>query len=248
MRIQNYIRINASRARETERVGPFLATFSPGTANPYLNYAVPDAGADPTPAEADALASAFEKRGRKPRLEFLPGPAPALEQALTAAGYTLDERLPLMDCPPESVVDRPVPPGIEMVVPETDAEILSMLLVQHEVYGNSEPPTADDVARHREGRAAGVLSVLAREAATGRAAGAGICDAVHDGIGELAGFAVAEAFRRRGIAGAITSHLTRAAHAAGARTAFLTPGGPEAERVYARAGYRRSNEVIFMSR
>jgi GNAT superfamily N-acetyltransferase len=247
-RIQNYIRTNASRGRDLERVGPFLATFSPHTDNPYLNYAIPDADARPTAEDADALATAFEQRDRKPRLEFLPSLAPAVEPALTACGYTVDDRLPLMDCPPEAVVDQPVPHGIELVCPETDDEILDLLTVQHDTYGDLRRPTADDVVRHRKGRAAGVLTLLARDLDTGRPAGGGLCDAIHDGIAELAGFAVAEAFRRRGIAAAITSHLTRAAHDAGAVTAFLTPGGPEAERVYARSGYQRSNEVIFISR
>jgi GNAT superfamily N-acetyltransferase len=247
-RIQNYIRINASRGRDLERVGPFLATFSPHTDNQYLNYAIPDADARPTEEDANALAAAFERRARKPRLEFLPGLAPAVEPALAACGYAVDDRLPLMDCPPDAVIDQPVPSGIELVVPDTDEEILGLLTVQHEVYGNIHRPTADDVARHREAKAAGVLAVLARDLRTGEPAGGGLCDAVHDGIAELAGFAVAEKFRRRGIAAAITSHLTRAAHRAGAVTAFLTPGGPGPERVYARAGYKTSNEVVFMSR
>jgi GNAT superfamily N-acetyltransferase len=246
--IQNYIRTNASRGRELERVGPFLATFSTHTTNPYLNYAIPDAGAEPTVDEAAALAGVFEQRGRKPRLEFLPQVAPAVESALAEAGYTVDDRLPLMDCPPDAVVDQPVPEGIELLAPETDDEILGMLTVQHEAYDEPGKPTADDVARRREARTGGVLAALARDLRTGQPAGGGVCDAIHDGIAELAGFAVAERFRRRGIAGAITSCLTRAAHAAGATTVFLTPGGPEAERVYARAGYRRTLEVVFMSR
>ena len=132
--IQNYIRTNAGRGRDTEQVGPFLVTISPHTANPYLNYAIPDAGARPTRHEADALAKAFEQRDRKPRLEFLPSVAPAVEDALAQAGYVVDDRLPLMDCPPGAVVDQPVPDGIELLSPETDDEILSMLTVQHQVY------------------------------------------------------------------------------------------------------------------
>lgn len=247
--IQNYIRISAARGRDTERIGPFLATFSPHTANPYLNYAIPDAGARPTPDDAESLARAFEQRNLKPRLEFLPAVAPAVEGALAEAGYAVDDRVPLMLCPPGAVIDQPAPDGIELLTPETDAEILAMVTVQQEVYGGGIPaPTADDVDRHRSARAAGVLAVLARDLATGEPAGGGVCDAIHDGTGELAGFAVAERYRRRGIAAAITSHLTRAAHRAGAVTVFLTPGGPEAERVYARAGYHRASEVVFMSR
>ncbi|MBV8933942.1 MAG: GNAT family N-acetyltransferase, partial [Kutzneria sp.] len=43
--VQNYVRETAPRGRETARVGPFLATFTPGTDHPMLNYAIPDNGA-----------------------------------------------------------------------------------------------------------------------------------------------------------------------------------------------------------
>jgi GNAT superfamily N-acetyltransferase len=153
-----------------------------------------------------------------------------------------------MECPPNAVIDRPVPSGVDLVVPETDDEILAMITVQNAAFGTSNPVTAADVERHRAGRAAGVRTLIARDLATGTVAGGGVHDAIVDGITELAGFGVAERYRRRGIATAITSRLTRMAHAAGAVTVFLTPGGPEAERVYARAGYQRRDEVIFMSR
>lgn len=246
--IQNYIRTAACRGREIERIGPFLATFSPHTTNPYLNYAIPDAGAEPTAGDAEALALAFERRGRRPRLEFLPGPAPAVAKALAASGYSVELRVPLMECPPGAVVDQPVPEGIELVVPETDAEILAMFTVRNAAFGNTDPVTAADVDNHRDARKAGVRALLARDAATGEVAGVGLHDAIDDGITELAGFGVAEAHRRRGIAGALTAELTKAAHGAGALTVFLTPGGDEAERVYARAGYRSSDGVVFMSR
>ena len=34
--IQAYLRVAASRTRETERIGPFLATFSHPSQNPFL--------------------------------------------------------------------------------------------------------------------------------------------------------------------------------------------------------------------
>jgi hypothetical protein len=40
-RIQAAIRADATRSREVERIGPFVATFTPGSRNPYLNYAIP---------------------------------------------------------------------------------------------------------------------------------------------------------------------------------------------------------------
>jgi N-acetylglutamate synthase-like GNAT family acetyltransferase len=64
----------------------------------------------------------------------------------------------------------------------------------------------------------------------------------------VAGIGVRKRYRRRGVGGAITLYLTRAAHASGAETVFLTPGGDAQERIYARVGYRRIDSVLFMSR
>ena len=43
-RIQDALRHHAPRGRDTEQIGPFLATFTRDTTNPYLNYAIPDEG------------------------------------------------------------------------------------------------------------------------------------------------------------------------------------------------------------
>jgi GNAT superfamily N-acetyltransferase len=246
-RIQAYIRTNAARGRDTERIGPFLATFSRTSTNPFLNYAIPDAGATPSTADAIGLINAYRARGRTPRLEYLPVLAPAVEPALLAAGFSVESRVPLMHCPPGERVDQPAPHGIELVAPETDDEIMAMITAQHEAYAEPAPPTWDDVTARRKHLAEGGLAVLARDTATGEPAGGGACDVILDGIGELAGFGVRERYRRRGIAAAITADLTRRAHESGAVTAFLTPGGEPAERIYARAGYRRVGEVLFLS-
>ncbi len=42
--IQAYIRVAAPQGRDTARIGPFLATFDPGSALVYLSYAIPDDG------------------------------------------------------------------------------------------------------------------------------------------------------------------------------------------------------------
>lgn len=245
--IQEYIRVNAARGRETERIGPFLATFSTHTANRYLSYAIPEAGAQPTPADAAALIAAYQRRGRVPRLEYLPGLAPDVEPALVAAGFTVEQRLPLLACPLGALINQPVPAGIELVEPRTDEEIRGMLTAQHEAYEELAPPSEADVASRRRHIESGGIAVLARDTASGEPAGGGACDVVHSDIGELVGFGVRTPYRRRGIAGAITSYLTRKAHEAGAVTAFLTPEGPAVERIYARAGFKRIDEVLFLS-
>ena len=55
-------------------MGPFLATFNPDSDNPYLNYALPDDGAEPSddqvaaPVEAYAAAQPSASPRVHPRL------------------------------------------------------------------------------------------------------------------------------------------------------------------------------------
>src|SRR5919198_4606718 len=95
-RIQAYLRVAAPRGRDSERIGPFLATFNRDSDNPYLNYAIPDDGATPSADDVAALVNAYRARARKPRLEYVSSLAPAVEPALLAAGFEVEGRLPLM--------------------------------------------------------------------------------------------------------------------------------------------------------
>jgi GNAT superfamily N-acetyltransferase len=244
-RIQAYMRKAAALNREVEQIGPFLATFTTHSANTFLNYAIPDPGAEPTAGDAEALIAAFRRRERVPRLEYLPGLAPAVEPVLLAAGFTVEDRLPLMDCPPDAVVDQPPPAGFELLFPSTDEEHLGVATAQAEAFGE-EPPTEAEIARSRRRIADGGIAVYARDAATGEPAGGGACTALRDGLSEVAGVAVREQYRKRGLGGAITLMLTRAAYDAGADDVFLTPAGDPQERVYARIGYRRIDSVLFL--
>lgn len=245
--IQAYIRSGVGRGRETEQIGPFLATFSPRNDNPYLNYAVPVDGALPTAAEVTSLIAAYELRGRLPRLEYLTSVAPAVEEALVAGGFVVEGRLPIMVCTSGSAQDLPVPPGIELIVPTSEDEIRAMVTAQNEAYGEDAPTQAQVVARLAN-LAAGGLAILACDAATGQPAGGGTCDVPLHGTTELAGVGVRDAFRRRGIAGALTSRLARDAFGSGLMTVFLTPAHEAEERIYARAGFIRISEQLHIAR
>jgi predicted GNAT family acetyltransferase len=67
-------------------------------------------------------------------------------------------------------------------------------------------------------------------------------------VSEVAGIGVRVAYRRRGIAGALTSCLAREAFACGIELIWLTPGSDDAERIYARAGFVRASEQLHISR
>jgi predicted GNAT family acetyltransferase len=118
--------------------------------------------------------------------------------------------------------------------------------VQHAAFGD-EPPGAPEVARLRESLAAGALLVLARDAASGAPVGAAQYTPPQDGATELVGIAVAEPYRKRGIAGVLTARLTREAFDRGLTTVFLSPGHESAGRVYARAGYRAAATIVHIS-
>jgi ribosomal protein S18 acetylase RimI-like enzyme len=245
--IQSYLRFAASSQRDTEQIGPFLATFSRSSANPFLNYAIPDNSATPSAADVTALISACEGRGLRPRLEYVERLAPLVEPVLTAAGFTVEGRLPLMVCTPGTEKSLPLPENIELVVPTSDSELRDIVTVQHEAYGEL-PPSFEDVERLRESLAMGGIAVLARGATTGEPAGAGQFTVPGEMTTEIAGIGVRPSFRRRGIAGAITARLLREAFAAGVSVAFITPGHDEEARIYSRAGFAPVGEILHISR
>jgi ribosomal protein S18 acetylase RimI-like enzyme len=251
-RIQQYLRGAAAHGREVERVGPFLATFDPGDANPYLNYAIPDDGARPTAAEVAALVDAYNARDRLPRLEYLPGVAPDVEAALVAGGFAVDALLPGMACTADGAVALGAPDGIALAVPASDEDWHAMAVVQHVAFG-VEPPPDDEHEREaaaasgRERLADGGFALLARDVATGAVVGGGVATVPGDGVTEIAGIGVAASHRRRGIAGALTAALADVAFAAGVALAWLTPGDAGAHRVYARAGFADATTVLHLS-
>jgi GNAT superfamily N-acetyltransferase len=245
-RIASYLRASIAEGRETERIGPFLASFSGGTRNPFLNYAIPDDGSDPSAADVAGLIDAYERRDLKPRLEYLTSCAPRVEETLRAAGFAIEGRLALMLADDRSVDAHP-PPGIELLAPTTDDELRGVRQVQHEAYADPDPVDDAAIARLRRNLAGGAGAVLARSVDDGEPAGAGEYTQPIDGVCELTSIAVREPFRRRGIAAAMTSWLLEAARSGGAEVPFLMANEAE-ERIYGRVGFTTTSQVLHISR
>ena len=227
------------------RVGPFLVAFDPHTDNPFRNYAIPDDRAEPTAAEVDRLVAEFAERRRTPRLEYV-GRPPAIEDALAAAGFSADRRLPLMTADPADLVTPPVPAGIGLRAAESEADLWQAAAVQNAAYGEAEP-AAPDVDRLRRTIADGGGVALAVAADTGEGVGSGVYTSPERGLAEIASIGVLPPYRRRGIATAVAHRLTRSALDAGAMPFLQADGEPE-QRMYARIGYRTIGELTLSTR
>ncbi len=248
-RIQEYLRFAASHGRIVERIGPFLTTFTHHNDNPFLNYAIPDDHAAPSPDDVAALVAAYTRRKRRPRLEYIATLAPAVEDVLVSGGFVAEGRLPLMVCSPGSEQQLSAPGDIEFVIPSTDDELLDTVMAQDEAYGNPNPDRDPEAAtRLRSNVADGMIVVLARVASTREPVGGGVCTVPKGRVTEIAGIGVREKFRRRGVAGALTSRLLGEAFGAGITLAFLMAAGEGEERIYARAGFTTIGDILHISR
>jgi GNAT superfamily N-acetyltransferase len=248
-RIHRYLREPVAGI-ELEQVGPFVARLTLDNSHPMLNYAVPDDGARPSASDIQALVVFFEQRGLKPRLEYGADGAPGLEELLLAAGFVVEGHLPLMGCRP--VDARPVEPPQQFTVVKADVDIdhADAIIVADEAYGApKQRPRPEAIAGRQRMTAAGGTVVLARERATGAPAGSGLFPPPRASVSELAAVGTREAFRGRGVATAVTSHLVRCALHNGVEFLWLTPEGDQGERIYGRVGFTRlGGHMVHISR
>jgi ribosomal protein S18 acetylase RimI-like enzyme len=242
--LQASLRTGLRSRSDIETVGPFLAAFDPDSDSPFRNYAVPDDGAAPTDAEIEDLRRAFVRRGRLPRFEFLPSAAPAVEDALVSAGFVTDARLPIMTCTPAQLRESAPPAGVDLDL-AVDVDALREAAATQNAAYDASPPTEADVARLEVVVAAGGVVGLAREMG-GRPVGSGLVTPAIEGFAEVAAVGVLPDWRRRGLAGALTGSLGRAAFDRGVDALMLM--AYEAEQgIYARAGFTVASEIAFMS-
>lgn len=240
-----YLLAAASSALNTERIVPFVASYDVDDPNPYRNYAVPLANADPSRPEIDALVAAFKRRQRTPRLEYVLDAAPGVAPALIAAGFTPESRLPLMAA--IEMHDRPrLPSGMSFELATATSDLQVTTEAQNEAYG-AGPATAADLRRLQATVDRGGIVGLVRDLSTGAVAAGGLCTPPKRGVSELAAVGTRPAFRRRGIAAALTAELASAAVERGLGRVFLMALHDGERRIYERAGFRIVAEMLHIS-
>jgi ribosomal protein S18 acetylase RimI-like enzyme len=236
-RIQESIRAVNAGGRDAVPAGEAYVLYrDPRSDHPYLNYAVPVADA-PAWNGVDALRGAFAAHGLRPRLEFVAQCAPGLEEALAAAGFELEARIPVMTCEAMALQTVPAPDGVVIARVLEAADARPLLEVARAAFG--EPPPSDDDLAGYAGH-----GFLAR--AGGAPAGAAFRTAIAEGVSEIAGIGVLERFRRRGIGAALTAAAAADAFADDAQLCFLTPGDDGARRTYERAGFTAAATMVHM--
>src|SRR3569832_775252 len=173
-RLNAYLRVTAPQGRVALRTGPFLATFDPRRDNPYRNYAVPDDGADPPPAEIEAFAEICRAHGRRPRLEYAPEAAPALEAALVATGFAPEFRPPFLTCAPARLREVPPPEGFRIASAEALAELAQCAAVLTDAYAEHGFDSDGDAGEMLKMNETDRTSNKTEETAGGEAAGCGM--------------------------------------------------------------------------
>ena len=227
------------------RVGPFVATFDAASDNRYRNYAIPDDGAAPTPADISTLIELFAGRSRIARLEYLDDLAPSVKPALLAAGFRAEGTLPLMRCSRETLQAPAASPGIELSLVTARSDLERAARVQNESYGEGETSEAD-VLRLENMIAREGAVVLAADTLTREPVGSGLYSAPLEGTTEIAAVGVRASHRRRGIGAALTAHLVHEAllHEL---DPFLMAAHEAEERMYERIGFETVATILHIA-
>jgi ribosomal protein S18 acetylase RimI-like enzyme len=253
--VQLFAVAHLRRRRVVVETGGFVAGFDPETTSPFINYATPLPGAEPTAADVAALVAAFRERGLLPRLEFAPEAAPAVEPALRAAGFGVEAVHTYLVCvrgtlvtpsgsPGQAAAHGGTPPTVES--PTTDEEYLAIDAALCEAFTGEPACSPEGAARLRRTQESGGAVRFVR-APDGGCLGAGGCSAPAEGTAELAGVGTRPAARGRGVATAVTSALTAAMFDKGAESVWLEYSGEGSRRVYERLGFQARGTRLYVS-
>jgi GNAT superfamily N-acetyltransferase len=221
-------------------VGPFAVLLDRESTSPYRNYAAPRTSALPSRDELDELVALFAARGLPARLEYVEHD-PHLTDALTAAGFTVVQRIPLLTL--GTLVAPPPVPGVAIAVARNEGGLVGAAAVMGLAYDDDEPIERSTARLGRTIDGGGAV-IIAQHEESEQVIGAGLHTSAVAGRVEIAAVATHPDFRRRGVASNVGAALAR--HAVDMGTApFLQAEGDAEARMYERIGFERIASMVF---
>jgi ribosomal protein S18 acetylase RimI-like enzyme len=238
--------VDAVRAKtDLIRSGPFLVSLNPINKLRWLNNAViDDDSRSIEPEDIRSMIRVFEEHDRIPRMEIFRELRLDLLEKLIAEGFEIENELPAMFCTAESF--RPYENSIvqvESLGPASD--LRTFLRVGDIAFANTGEVTPERIERLRQTMRNGNYW-----AAIGRIDGqvASVASLIIAGhTAELAGVGTQPAFRRKGGALAVSSHLMREFFEHG-NLVWLSAGDDTAKAVYEHLGFRVVGTQVNISR
>lgn len=249
--IESYCDAVPRTAARAEQIGPFTLFVNPGPGWRY--YARPGLGASGfSAADVQRVRARQLELGIPEAFEWVAETTPRLRTAAEVAGLDVAGH-PLMALGGDARPPVPTVDGVEfrLVTAEDDVALAGAVArMAFTTPGTAVGPTsiAEAVAfaaerdpaevgfereRLRTGRTVTAVALI-----DGRAVASGSHQPV-GAVSEVAGVGVLPAFRRRGIAAALTGYLVNDARRRDVRTIFLSAGDGTIARVYEHAGFRR---------
>jgi ribosomal protein S18 acetylase RimI-like enzyme len=238
-------------AARIETIGPFTLFIKDGPGWPY--YARPTIGAGTFEADDVERVRARQRALEVPEaFEWVAETSPGAQQAVAASGLAVHMH-PLMVLDASAPHAAPAPAKVVVRKVRVDDDLRLIGAVGHLAFG-APGTAAGDVGTEALAAAATPTSDAALEfqrerLRVGRTVtiaaftsdGAPVAIGSHqplDGVSEIVGVGTLPAFRRRGIAAAITALLIEDALRQ-VDTVFLSAGDEDVARMYGRLGFRR---------
>ncbi len=233
-RLEGYYDQVPRSAARAEIIGPFTLFIKLGGGFPY--YARPSLGSDTFRAsDVDRVRERQRQLDLPESFEWVAETTPNLAVAARESGLEVHEHPLLVLREP-----RTAPPvegvTIRLVSPEDDLAAIRVLL-RVAFGGPEEHASAEVVERDRERLRSGLTVTAAAFTQDGKAVAAGSHQPLN-GVSEVVGVGTLPAFRRRGIASALTALLVQDALTR-VDTVFLSAGDDDAARIYERVGFQR---------
>ncbi|WP_394795943.1 GNAT family N-acetyltransferase [Armatimonas sp.] len=236
--IDDYLDAAPAQACDVERIGPYRLYFRRDSDMPEISYARPVRGERPgTQGDIAAMRAAFLARGRRPRWEYLEELNPELAEMLIKAGFPAPTPRPLQVVTAESF--RPEISPLAEVRPIILAEAQPVEAVITAAYGGNPAEATGEMLRGMLERGACVIAAFVD--------GKPVASGGHSPVGqttEVAGVGTASEWRRKGLAGAVTTALVQDAFACGCTCIFLSAADESVARVYGRLGFQQVGTAL----